>query len=50
MICRNKNTNIDYNYSFIGDDVELSNMKENFKISYNDWLNDYFIIDKWNKL
>ncbi len=51
MICRNCNTRKDYNYRFIEDGkVELKNQFENFSILYEDWCDDYYIIDKWNTL
>lgn len=51
MICRSWETKKDYNYKFIEDNkLELENDEDIFTVSYEDWLNEYYIIDKWNSL
>lgn len=53
MICANINTKIRFNYRFLeeGKVVEIWN-GENYtkKISYNDWYQDYYIVDKFRYL
>lgn len=51
MICRSWETQKDYNYKFVEDGkVELENEYDIFTVLYEDWVNEYYIIDKWNSL
>jgi len=52
MICEHNTTGVKYNYQHINNDqVRLWNPTcKSFKISYDDWVKDYFIVDKWLKL
>ena len=51
MICRNCLTNEDYNYTFINDGlVKLDNHIKSFEIKYEDWVNEYDVINKWESL
>ena len=51
MICRNLTTKEDYNYRFVDDGkVELENQYDIFTILYEDWCNDYYVVNKWNSL
>ena len=51
MICRSWETRKDYNYKFVEDGkVELENEHDIFTVTYEDWCNEYYIIDKWNSL
>ncbi len=51
MICKNFSTGIRYNYSFVDNgEVKLENLNETFRVKYEDWCQDYLIIDKWNDL
>ena len=47
MICRNAFTDEDYNYSFVDNGmVKLENQNENMIIKYEDWIDEYFVVDK----
>lgn len=51
MICRNIITNKDYNYSFMENDkVLLDDKTEKFSISYEEWVDNYYVKDKWKRL
>ena len=51
MICRNEVTKIDYEYTFIEEGkVRLRNQEQDFCILYEDWCNNYYIVDKWKKI
>ena len=51
MICKNLTNNVVYEYTFEeGGNVRLRNKEQDFMILYEDWCNDYLIIDKWKKL
>lgn len=51
MICRSWTTKEDYNYKFIEDGkVELENQHNIFSVLYEDWCNEYYVIDKWKTL
>ena len=51
MICRNNWTHNDYDYSFVEcGQVLLENEYEQFFVNYEDWVNDYYVIDKWKSL
>jgi hypothetical protein len=52
MICKNIKTNVLYNYLFSEGNVNLSNPNydENFTVSYDEWLKNYYIIDKWKTI
>ena len=51
MICRSWKNREGFNYRFLeNEDVELENARGKFAIPYNEWLRDYYIIDKWDEL
>jgi len=52
MICQHNITGIKYNYQYVSNNqIRLWNPTcTSFKITYDDWLKDYFIVDKWLKL
>ena len=51
MICKNFTSNERYNYSFVENgEVLLENLNESFRVKYEDWCQDYLILDKWNSL
>lgn len=52
MICQNNKTNIKYNYIHLNNDkVKLWNpTKKPFYINYDEWKDNYFVVDKWLKL
>lgn len=54
MICARKNDKklVRYNYKFIpeSNQVEIENKDFYDVISYDDWLNEYYIVDKWKIL
>jgi len=51
MICKSEKTNEQYNYSFIEDGkVLLENKFDVFSIPYEDWVNEYYVISKLDKL
>ena len=51
MICRHHLTKEDYNYTFINDRlVKLDNHIKSFEVKYEDWLEDYYVINKWESL
>ena len=51
MICKSERSpHNEYAYRFVDNgEVELSNENETFRISYEDWSLDYYIIDKFRK-
>lgn len=51
MICRNLNTKEDFNYTFIGNNiVKLENQNNTLFVNYEDWIIEYYIIDKWDSI
>lgn len=51
MICKSTQTNEEYNYSFVENGgVLLENQSRAFSIPYEDWVNEYYIVSKLNKL
>jgi hypothetical protein len=53
MICSRLNDNLTkYNYKFIPetDKVEISNNDFYDVISYDQWRQEYYIVDKWNSV
>ena len=54
MICARKDDKelVRYNYKFIpeSNQVEIENKDFYDVISYDDWLNEYYIVDKWKIL
>ena len=51
MICKSTQTNEEYNYSFVENGgVLLENQSHTFSIPYEDWVNEYYIVSKLNKL
>ena len=56
MICKNINTGFLYNYSFIENGMvllenpQLKDYPISMTVKYEDWCNDYYVIDKWNSL
>lgn len=51
MICGSLTTGEYFNYRFVGDDmVELWNLTRFYIISYERWLEEYYIKDKWGSL
>ena len=54
MICSRKDDKelVRYNYKFIPetDKVEVSNKNFYDVISYDDWLNEYYIVNKWGSV
>lgn len=54
MICSRKDDKelVRYNYKFIpeSDKVEISNKDFYDVISYDDWLHEYYIVDKYKTL
>ena len=53
MICsRNNNPGVRYNYKFIPetDKVEISNNEFYDVISYDEWREEYYIVDKWGSV
>lgn len=47
MICKHPETNTYFIYKFIDKNtVEISNGNFNKNITYENWLNDFFIVDK----
>ena len=51
MVCRSWNTKVDYEYTFEeGGKVRLRNPLQDFTVLYEDWCNDYYILDKWKIL
>ena len=53
MICsRNDNSKIRYNYEFIQetDQVKIFNKDFYDVISYDEWIKEYFIVDKWKTI
>lgn len=47
MICKSTKTNEEYNYSFVENgDVLLENQSHAFSISYEDWVNEYYVVSK----
>jgi len=52
MICKQIETGKYFNYRFLNkDEVEIDDF-DGFvkKLTYESWLNDYFIVDKWRCL
>lgn len=51
MICKNYISNNMFNYEFVENGmVKLTSKGQSFEVKYEDWVNDYLIIDKWNSL
>ena len=51
MICKSTQTNEEYNYSFVENGcVVLENQYHTFSIPYEDWVNEYYVVSKLNKL
>ena len=51
MICAALNTGERYNYSFVENgEVLLENAEQKFTVLYENWVEDFLIIDKWSKL
>ena len=51
MICKNIITNVEYDYSFDDEgNVILKNYNQNFTELYENWLDNYLIVDKWKKI
>ena len=51
MICKHLITKEEYNYRFVEDGkVELENKYNIFTVLYEDWCQDFLVIDKWNTL
>lgn len=47
MICKSTQTNEEYNYSFVENGcVVLENQYHTFSISYEDWVNEYYVVSK----
>ena len=48
MICKHSESNTYFIYKFIDKNtVEISNGNFNKNITYESWLNNFFIVDKW---
>ena len=58
MICKNNKTGAHFNYEFIGENlVNIWNPDKKYggngyskMITYNTWLDDYTIVDKWQTI
>ena len=58
MICKNNKTKETFNYEFVGENlVNIWNPRQIYGtngfsqvITYNTWLNEYTIIDKWSTI
>ena len=51
MICKEIKTGLYFNYKFKNKNkVILSDNKDSFIISYDQWCKQYYIIDKWKNL
>lgn len=51
MVCKSNISSSYYNYTFIeGGKVLLENMTEKFSVLYEDWVNEYYVVDKWKTI
>lgn len=51
MICKHSDSGIYFIYKFVDKNtVEISNGDFSKNISYENWINDFFIIDKWRDI
>lgn len=53
MICRNESSGVLFNYKFVEEGmVELSNneLEQPKLVKYEDWCNEYYIVDKWRTI
>lgn len=51
MICKKTLQDKIYNYSFVENGlVKLDNHEEEIVIPYEEWKENYYVVDKWSKI